>query len=47
MSETYEPITYHLHGQWQGYVQAPTHVTTWDTGMEELSAVKVEMFTLH
>ncbi|XP_077997960.1 2-oxoadipate dehydrogenase complex component E1-like [Glandiceps talaboti] len=35
VSESYVPEANHLEKQWHGFVQAPPHVTTWDSGVEK------------
>ena len=31
--DSYQPANYHLRRQWKGFVQAPKHITSWNTGM--------------
>ncbi|ELT94079.1 hypothetical protein CAPTEDRAFT_182291 [Capitella teleta] len=31
--ESYVPKAYHLERQWSGYIQAPQHISRWDTGV--------------
>ena len=30
--DSYQPANYHLRRQWKDFVQAPKHITSWDTG---------------
>ncbi|XP_033106615.1 probable 2-oxoglutarate dehydrogenase E1 component DHKTD1, mitochondrial [Anneissia japonica] len=33
-AETYQPKQFHLQAHWKGFVDAPSHITTWDTGVD-------------